>query len=185
MHKYSFPRCQVEGPIEPPVRYQHMMRGAVPKKCADCKFLYEGSCTRGGATSPHYLNLDHGPCGIEGPTDPVVYEDQWIRSQVEIPRKCSRCRFLRVDAIRGFHCAKDANIWGSFPRGLDWGYWEPDCVWVQLPPPKVTTRPMMQWVKRGNLVAFVKEYRAANPNLPLNEAQSDFTFLRKALKLTP
>jgi hypothetical protein len=184
MHKYYFPRCPVEGPIEPPVQFQHLgSRGAVPKKCHDCNFLFEGECTRGGAKVGHHLHLDHGPCGIEGPTDPVVYEDQWVRGHVEIPRKCARCIFLRVDPIRGFHCTKDAKIWGDLHRGLDWGYWEPDTIWIQLPHPKITTRTMISWAKAGNLMEFIKEYRSVNLDLPLTEARADFAFIRKGLGL--
>jgi len=184
MHKYYFPRCPVTGPITPPKRYSHLgSNGAVPRKCADCEFIFEGSCTRGGSKSHIYMHLDHGPCGIDGPTDPVIYEDQWLRSHVEIPRKCATCVFLGVDSIHGFHCKKDASIWGDFPRGLDWGYWEPDCIWIQLPHPKITTRPMMLWAKAGNLAEFIKEYRHTNLDLPLSEAKADFQFIRKGLGL--
>ena len=80
-----------------------------------------------------YLNLDHGPCSKTGPTDPVMYEDSFIVSKVEIPRKCSKCVFLMVDSIYGFYCTQDKEKWGDFHRGLDWGAWEPDSIYLELP----------------------------------------------------
>jgi hypothetical protein len=69
------------------------------------------------------MHLDFGPCGIAGPTDPVIYEDKFIFAKVEIPRKCVRCRFLFHDSIYGFTCRKDSEKWGGCYRGLDWGAW--------------------------------------------------------------
>lgn len=47
MHHIYFPVCPVDGPIEPPVRFNLMgLKGAVPKKCSECKHLFEGECTR-------------------------------------------------------------------------------------------------------------------------------------------
>src|SRR5262249_6630601 len=115
MHKYYFPQCPIDGPIDPPVAYGHLgFRGAVPRKCSDCKYLFEGSCVRYSDEVQPYRHLDHGYCGIPGPTDPVIYEDSFIVSKVEIPRKCLRCAFLEFSRIRGFGCRKDAEIWGDF-----------------------------------------------------------------------
>ena len=122
MQSKYFPACPIDGPIEPPVPFSHAAsRGAVPKKCSECEHLFEGECTRYIDEVGHYLHLDHGPCGIDGPTDPVPYEDEFIRAKVEIPRKCSTCVYLAVDRIPGFHCTKDSDKWGDFHRGLDWG----------------------------------------------------------------
>lgn len=111
MHSRYFPPCPVDGPIDPPVAFGHMgSRGAVPAKCGQCRHLFEGECTRFIETVGHYLHLDHGPCGINGPTDPVTYEDEFIKAKVEVPRKCSRCRFLAVHQIFGFHCTSLGSI---------------------------------------------------------------------------
>jgi hypothetical protein len=160
-------------------------RGAVPQKCAQCDCLFEGECIRYVDSVGHYLHLDHGPCGIDGPTDPVIYENQFVSSKVEIPRKCSRCVFLAVDAIRGFHCTKDADKWGDFPRGLDWGTWEPDCVYLELPPPRVTTRQLSRLAHEDDLVAFIKEHRRINPGLSIGEAKSDFEYFRRIIEGRP
>lgn len=183
MHRYYFPPCHIDGPIEPPVPFGHMgLRGAVPKKCSNCVQLFEGECTRYIEDVGHYLHLDHGPCGIDGPTDPVVYENQYISSNVEIPRKCSRCVFLGVDAIRGFHCLKDADKWGDFPRGLDWGAWEPEFIYLELPLPKVTTRNLSIFAGQNDLMSFIKEHRRINPGLSIEEAKADFAHFRSVLE---
>ncbi|HEY1050075.1 MAG TPA: hypothetical protein VGE39_09985 [Prosthecobacter sp.] len=128
------------------------------------------------------MYLDYGPCGISGPTDPVVYEDNFIRSKVEVPRKCSRCRFLFHDRIHGFACKKDTEKWGQFYRGLDWGAWRPDRVNFNLPHPKVTTRVLVDAAHENNLGAFVVEYRRTNPGTSIQEAREDFARFRQLIQ---
>lgn len=182
MHKLYFPACKVKGEIEPPVPFNHMgITGAVPNKCGSCKHLFEGGCTRYMDEVNRHLHLDYGPCGIDGPTDPVVYEDEYIKGKVEIPRKCSRCHFLKVGAPYGFYCSKDKEKWGSYHRGLDWGAWEPESIYLQLPLPKVTTKELSTYVKQNDLVKFIKEYRKRNPGLSINEAKEDFAYLQDIL----
>jgi len=129
-----------------------------------------------------YMHLDYGPCGIPGPTDPVIYEDPFIRSKVEIPRKCSRCRFLFNDNIYGFTCKKDAEKWGDCHRGLDWGAWRPDRVYFNLPHPKITTKALVDAVYGNGVIAFVKEYRRVNPGTPIQEVRDDFSTFRKYIQ---
>jgi len=182
MHKYYFPRCPVDGPVNPPVPYGHMAsKGAVPQKCATCRCLFEGECLRYVEQVNRYLHLDHGACGINGPTDPVLYHDGWIDSKVEIPRKCASCSFLAVDQIRGFHCTKDADKWGDLHRGLDWGAWEPDVLYFELPLPKVTTRKLARFAQDNDQIGFIQEYRRTNPGFPIQEAKVDFVRLREIL----
>lgn len=182
MHRQYFPPCPVDGPIEPPVPYAHFGTGAVPHKCSTCEFLFEGECTRFFQDVGHYLHLDHGPCGIEGPTDPVRYEAPYISAKAEVPRKCAKCYFLAVHPIYGFHCTKDADKWGDFHRGLDWGAWAPDCIYLELPPPKITTKVLSRFANQNNLLAFIKEHRRINPGLSLEEAKSDFAHFRTILE---
>src|SRR5262249_1237026 len=146
-----------------------------------CKYLFEGSCVRYSDEVQPYRHLDHGYCGIPGPTDPVIYEDSFIVSKVEIPRKCLRCAFLEFSRIRGFGCRKDAEIWGDFPRGLDWGTWEPDSIYLSLPLPKVATRAMSLHAKNDDLILFIKEHRRVNPGLSIEEAKDDFKHVRSIL----
>ncbi|CAN0347120.1 unnamed protein product [Ectocarpus sp. 4 AP-2014] len=175
MHRAYFPACSVDGPIEPPIAFGHLgLQGAVPNKCSSCEHLFEGSCTRAIKAINEYLHLDYGDCGIPGPTDPVTYEDTFVESKVQVPRKCSGCRFLSVDTVRGFTCTKDANKWGDFPRGLDWGAWHPDHVYLQLELPKVTTREMTKLAYANDMVGFIKEHRRVNPGLSLSEARLDY-----------
>jgi len=183
MHHRYFPPCPVDGPIEPPVPFAHMVsNGAVPKKCSECQHLFEGECTRYMEEVKDYLHLDHGPCGVEGPTDPVVFENEFLLGKVEVPRKCSTCKYLSVSPIYGFHCTKDANKWGDFHRGLDWGSWQPDHVYLHLEPPKVTTRALSQHAFADDLVAFIKEHRRINPRTSIEEAKADFTHFRTVIQ---
>lgn len=156
--------------------------GAVPQKCSTCENLFEGECTRSLGEVGGHLHLDHGPCGVDGPTDPVTFENQYITSKVKIPRKCSRCRHLAVAAIRGFHCSKDADTWGDFHRSLDWGAWRPDRVYFQLEPPKVTTKMLSEHAFAEERLAFMKEHRRVNPDLSLGEAQADYVSFRAAIE---
>ena len=156
--------------------------GAIPKKCSSCKHLFEGECTRNIDDVGAYLHLDHGPCGVEGPTDPVVFENEFIQSKVEVPRKCSKCPFLAVAPIYGFHCTKDADKWGDFHRSLDWGAWRPDRIYIQLQRPKVTTKALSEYAFTQDQVAFIREYRRINPGLSLKEAKSDYAHFRTVIE---
>jgi hypothetical protein len=179
MYRKYFPACHVDGPIEPAVPYAHLViRGAVPAKCAECHLLFEGGCTRHIEIVGDYLHLDHGPCGIDGPTDPVIYEDPFISGKVEIPRKCSDCRCLAHKRIYGFVCTKDYEKWGDFYRGLDRGAWEPDVVYLQLPLPKITTKALSAAVFANDQIAFIREHRRINPGLAIDEAKKDFVLLK-------
>jgi hypothetical protein len=183
MHSNYFPPCPVDGPIEPPVPFAHMIwRGAVPKKCSECQHLFEGECIRFIDEVGRYLNLDHGPCGITGPTDPVTCEERFINLKVEVPRKCATCAHLVLDQIHGLHCSKDSTKWGDFHRGLDWGTWQPEQIYLQLPPPKVTTEALSQHAYKDDLVAFIKEHRRINPGLSIEEAKADFRHFRAVIE---
>jgi hypothetical protein len=162
MHKSYFPRCKVPGAIVPPTPFSHLgCIGAVPNKCGSCDQLFEGGCRRGmtefGMTD--YLHVDHGECAVNGPTDPVFYSSQYITSKVTVPRKCTTCRWLENDKINGFYCAKDQEIWGDFHRGLDWGAWRPDRIYIELPQPKITTPALSDCAHQNDVVAFIKEHR--------------------------
>src|SRR5262245_43292684 len=125
MHRDYFPACPVDGPTLPAVPFRHMASvGAIPRKCSTCTRQFEGGCTRAVETRRGYLHLDHGPCGIDGPTDPVPYEHSSLTATVTIPRKCATCVHLAITHW-GFDCGKDKAIWGDLMRGLDWGAWRP------------------------------------------------------------
>ena len=180
MYQRYFPKCTVNEPIEPPVAFAHFFEGAIPKKCSECNNLFEGECLR-AVDKTGYLHLDYGDCGISGPTDPVIFENRFITSKVYVPRKCSKCVFLKVDSISGFICTKDKEIWGAFARGLDWGSWSPDHIYLQLEPPKVTTRLLSELAFKNDKISFIKEYRRVNPELSMQEAVDDFKIFRNKI----
>ena len=183
MHKYYFPPCNIEGEIEPPVPYGHLAsHGAIPNKCSTCNHLFEGGCTRNINEVGRYLHLDHGPCSINGPTDPVIFEDEFIKAKVEIPRKCRTCHFLSISKFFGFYCSQDKEKWGDLHRGLDWGAWKPNSIYLELPPPKVTTKALSDCVSNDNQLEFIKEYRRVNPGLSIKEAKLDYIKLRSILE---
>jgi len=156
--------------------------GAIPNKCGSCDFLFEGGCTRFFDELQRYTHLDYGPCGVDGATDPVKFEDSHITAKVEIPRKCAGCVFLKYERIFGFVCSKDAEKWGPRNyRGLDWGAWEPDSVYLQLPLPKVTTLELSKAAKDEDLVGFIKEYRRINLGLSIQEAKEDYARFQEIL----
>ena len=158
--------------------FSHMLsRGAVPNKCSDCQFLFEGECTRAMKSLGRFMALDHGTCRVSGSTDPVRFENQFLTSVVEIPRKCSNCALLQIDSIRGFTCGQDAHIWGNFPRELDWGSWHPEYFYVELPQPKMTRRALIEQLWARDLVGFLKEYRRINPDTAMSEARDDYARL--------
>lgn len=106
MYREYFPPCEVEGSVEPPVAFTHMGSvGAVPNKCVTCEHLFEGSCTRAAEELNKFLHLDHGSCKVKGATNPVFYEDDYIKSKVEVPEKCVSCSFLKMETFRGFYCS--------------------------------------------------------------------------------
>jgi hypothetical protein len=181
MYQKYFPACTVDGNIEPPINHLGTI-GAVPHKCGHCDHLFEGGCRRFINEIGDYLHLDYGSCGIQGPTDPIIYEDQYITSKVEVPRKCSDCGFLKFDRIHGFDCLKDINKWGDLHRGLDWGTWQPDGIYLQLPHPKVTTKQLSTFAQKNNLVEFIKEHRRINPGLSIEETKVDFNHFRSIIE---
>ena len=182
MHRPYFPACPVAGPIDPPVPYGHMVKhGAIPKKCSDCPNCFEGGCTRFFEEVQRHMHLDFGPCGIDGPTDPVVYEDKLIVAKVEIPRKCARCRFLLHKSIYGFTCRKDQEKWGDCYRGLDWGAWSPDRIYIELPHPKLTTKTLVDAVHSEDLIGFIAEHRRISPGISMAEAKEDYSMFRSLI----
>jgi hypothetical protein len=119
--------------------------------------------------------------GIDGPTDPVFYEDQFIRAKVEVPRKCARCPFLFHHSIYGFACRKDEHKWGACYRGLDWGAWSPDRLYLELPHPKVTTKVLVDRAYGRDLVGFITEHRRINPSTSMADARADFARFRELI----
>jgi len=183
MHRRYFPACPVDGPIDPPVAFGHgASHGAVPNKCSECVKFFEGECTRFIEEVGHYLYLDHGPCGINGPTEPVEYQGSATKSKALVPRKCAHCKFLMPDSVHGFCCAKDPEKWGDFPRGLDWGTWVPKAIYINLPQGKKSNENLSIYAANNDEAKFLKEYRYLNPTISMVEAKSDFENYRSILE---
>ncbi len=177
-----FPKCTVVGPIEPPMPFQHLgSRGFVPKKCRDCKMLFEGECNRNTDLNMGWAHLDFGPCGIPGPTDPMIYQDEFVIAKVPVPRKCSTCRFISLDPIRGFHCTKEREKWGDLDRGLDWGDWQPTVPPIGLPYPQRINDRMRELALHGDVVDFIIEFRKENP-ASIPAAKEAYLELKAALE---
>lgn len=182
MYKFYFPKCPVEGSIDPPVEFGHMcLEGHIPNKCSTCEHLFEGECLRYIDLLGRYLHLDYGPCGVVGETDPVEIETPSSQSKLRVPKKCAQCQHLIHDSIYGFTCQHEAEKWGHFHRGFDWGDWKPDEVSTELWG-KTTTDEMCQCVSNNNLIGFVREYRQVNHGSSIKEAKEDFALMREKLK---
>ena len=183
MYRDYFPSCPVDGPIEPPVPCViFTSSGAIPNKCGACNHFFEGGCTRVSEELHRYMHLDYGPCTESGSTHPVLFEDKLYGHQAELPQKCTKCRFLMIHQQGGFYCSQDAEKWGDFTRGFDWGDWQPEEPYIELPDPKVTTKSMMQAVAQNARTAFVREHREVNLGHPFSVAIADFEYLREKLK---
>jgi len=61
------------------------------------------------------------------------------------------------------------------------GAWEPDCINLQLPLPKITTRELSLHARQNDIMSFIKEHRRINPGLSIEEAKTDFARFRDIL----
>lgn len=176
MYRTVFPRCTVPGSVEP-VPYSHFMSGAVPSKCRQCPHLFEGGCRRAMEQVQGYLSLDHGPCPVKGPTEPVLVETQYYLSKVYVPSKCRACRHLLLDPIRGFVCNFERERWGSFPRTLDWGSWSPEHPNLGLQSGRSVSVEVLQAVHLRNEVEAIKAFRGLHRDATLKEAREAYAEL--------
>lgn len=180
MYKSVFPRCTVSGSVEP-VQYSHFISGAVPSKCRHCNYLFEGGCTRAMEQVQGYLSLDHGPCPVKGPTDPVLVETRYYVSKVYVPSKCSSCRHLFLESYGGFVCNFERVKWGDFPRTLDWGSWSPEHPNLGLESGRSVSVEILQAVKEKNEAIAIKAFRAVHSDATFKEAREAFAELTAKL----
>jgi hypothetical protein len=125
MYRYAFPKCPVEGSVQP-VPFGHFLsNGAVPAKCAACGLFLEGECLRAMQAIEGYQVLDHGACPVQGDTSPTKMIEENTGRVFFVPAKCAACGYLFSNSTRGFFCTYQQQIWGDFPRSLDWGHWRP------------------------------------------------------------
>ena len=128
------------------------------------------------------MHLDYGPCGVPGSTEavPVSRGDGDLAAEVHVPRKCASCPSLEASSTKGYSCRKDRNIWGDFPRDLDWGEWNPPFILARLAGARVT-RAMCRDARANQLVDFVRAYRLLNPDFSVADARAAFGVLRERL----
>jgi hypothetical protein len=176
MYRTVLPRCTVVGSVEP-VPYSHFMNGAVPSKCRTCAHLFEGGCRRALEQVGKYLALDHGPCPVRGPTNPVVVETEHYTSKVLVPAKCERCRYLELEKVRGFVCNFERERWGAFPRTLDWGAWSPEHPNIGLKSGRSVSQEVLRAVAARREVEAIKAFRAAHRDVTHKEAREAYAEL--------
>jgi hypothetical protein len=178
MYRRSFPKCTVSGPVDP-VPFNHLgLQGAIPRKCAGCKLMFEGECLRGAEQVKGYLDLDHGPCPVKGETRPVLHETAHMKSKVHVPKKCATCVHLQFSLSSGFLCGFEPAKWGEFPRALDWGAWSPDHPNLGLRSGRSVPLEMLQAVRAGDEAAGVRAFRDAFPDSTIREARDAYAELR-------
>jgi hypothetical protein len=166
MHRKAFPFCTVSGPLDP-VPFGHLgLHGAIPRKCSQCAHSFEGSCLRAMDSLHRYLELDYGFCGIDGDTEPVALDYPDVDPDLEVPRKCSTCPYLRPDQVHGVVCTKDSDVWGHLSRSLDWGLRASGVVVPGAPGVQVTLR-FVRLAAIGDDIGALREFRASNPNASL------------------
>ena len=157
--------------------YSHFLNGAVPRKCRSCENLFEGSCLRAMEQVQGYLSLDHGPCPVQGPTNPVLVETAYYQSKVYVPSKCERCVHLELNSVRGFVCNLDREHWGAFPRTLDWGSWSPEHPNLGLQSGRSVTQEVLMAVANRNEVQAIKAFRSSHPDATIREARDAYAEL--------
>lgn len=182
MYRKVFPRCEVEGSLEP-VAFSHGgLDKRIPRKCDECDNLFEGECVRAIDQVENYLSLDYGPCRKPGLCNPVLVEDRFIKCKVYVPEKCSDCDFLRYHQISGFRCHEDDQIWGRYGKTLDWGHWSPNLPNIGLESRKEVSMELLQAVKDEQEVAAIRIYRELHPGTTIREARDAYQELKEKLQ---
>lgn len=181
MYRTAFPKCTVTGSLQP-VPFSHMGTGkAIPEKCSQCRWMFEGGCLRNSESIEGFLSLDHGSCPIQGDTRPVLFSNQFIQSKVSVPAKCTTCRDLHYDPIAGFTCHFEYEIWGWPGRTLDWGVWEPDLPNIGLVRGRMISRNLIESANTGSEAVFIKAIRLEFPELSIREARDTYLEVCKRL----
>lgn len=181
MYRKAFPRCTVDGPVEP-VGFGHLgSKGAIPRKCTACRYSMEGSCTRAIEEVAGYLHLDHGPCPVPGATHPVEVPSGVKGGVITVPDKCLGCEHLEMMRLV---CNYQRERWGDFPRSLDWGDWQPELPNLGLMSGRRVSDELLRAVCDGNKVAAIKAFMAVNAGAMMHEGMAAYDELsEKAARL--
>lgn len=156
--------------------------GSIPRKCASCRFFFEGECTRAVDQGLAYLALDHGPCPVLGDTTPTAVDTGRPLGTVAIPAKCRTSEHLETSPWRSFTCGFERERWGDLPRTLDWGGWSPELPNLGLASSRPVSVAVLRAVVAGNEAEAVRAFRADFPEATFAEARSAFAELTERLK---
>ncbi|QDT45873.1 hypothetical protein Pan241w_60010 [Gimesia alba] len=182
MYRKAFPKCEIQGPLGP-VKFIHgEFTMYIPRKCDECANLFEGECVRVVEQVEGYLSLDYGPCHREGTCEPVLVEDEFIKSKVYVPEKCSHCPFLKYHRIFGFRCHEDDHIWGQYGKSLDWGNWSPELPNIGLASGRIVSQELLRAVKEKQEVEAIRIYRYLHAGTSIREARDAFQELSEKLE---
>lgn len=182
MYRKSFPKCEMQGPLDP-VEWGHMgSTKSIPRKCYDCSMLFEGECLRAMDQVQGYLKLDYGPCKRTGSCEPKIIENEFFQSKVYVPEKCVRCPFLECHSIFGFTCHEDEEIWGPYGKTLDWGHWSPELPNIGLKSRKLVSMELISAVQSGKQVDAIKIFRELNPGTNIKEGKEAYNELSNKLQ---
>lgn len=181
MYRKAFPKCEVAGSLDP-IEFNHggYVKN-IPRKCYECSNLFEGECVRAMEQVEDYLSLDYGACRKTGDCNPVLVEDQFVKSKVYVPAKCVKCPFLEYHTILGFRCHEDADVWGAYGKTLDWGHWSPELPNIGLESGKLVSMELIQAVQEKKEVDAIKIFRNLNKGTNIREARDAYQEL--SLKL--
>lgn len=178
MYQKQFPSCKIKGNTEPQ-EFGHMhAKGMIPKKCSECDLMFEGECIRNSEITGEYARLDYGKCKVEGKTNPVRIEIDKNGYETFVPSKCKQCVYLKKDEISEYICSLDKNIWGDFPRSLDWGDWEPDFPIVGLGADFKLTKNLIIQIKNKKTAEAIKEIKSLNSGINLKKALESVSQLK-------
>ncbi|MGA4634656.1 hypothetical protein ACPA5B_12345 [Pseudomonas solani] len=128
-----------------------------------------------------YQTLDHGACPIPGSTEPVERFDERSRQPLFVPSKCTDCEYLKNDEIRGYICLYQQELWGSFPRSLDWGDWRPEFDPIGIEGKVVTTVELRALIADGHTARAVVELKRLYPGLSTHAALSCVSIFKERI----
>ena len=184
MYQRAFPKCPVQGSLEPVPCQRGNFTGSIPQKCSACQYFHGGLCARGVQLTDEMLHLDHGPCSRPGNTDPetINLPNVWPYEQIQVPWKCALCPKMMADGAGGVICTDDLETWGAFPREVDWGKFQPDHPVVGVKGYKID-RDTVLLEARGDRNRAVRAFKAANPKVSMKEAQQVMATVRNKLMM--
>jgi hypothetical protein len=153
----------------------------IPKKCIECDLMFEGECRRNSDITGEYARLDYGKCKIEGITEPVSIEIDSSGYETFVPEKCEQCDHLKMDKYRGYICSFEKDIWGDFPRSLDWGSWQPNFPIIGLGANLKLTKYLIILIKNKKTAEAVKEIKRLNEGIGFKKAVESVSLLKNKI----